>query len=175
MDLVIRLAVAGPLVFVGYISGSAQTQRGDFVITIDAPSDGRTRVECVGGCAALVGSRDIGLYREGEGTPTYGVYCSGPGVERCRATFHGFLKDDVAGSAQTTSGDFVIEVDAPGGETTFECIEGCAALVGARDISIYRGEGRGTTYSFGCGGSRCEATFHGFLKRPAQSSWFPSR
>jgi hypothetical protein len=162
MNLVISLLVAALFTFAGWV---AQTPRGDFVITIDAPSHGRTRVECVEGCAALVGRRDIGLHREGGGTPTYGVYCSGPGVERCRAGFHGFLKDDVAGSAPAQRGDFIINVEAPGGETTLECIEGCAALVGARDISTYRGEGRGTTYTFSCGGSRCEATFHGFLKR----------
>jgi hypothetical protein len=142
MNLVISLLVAVLFTFAGWV---AQTPRGDFVITIDAPSHGRTRVECVEGCAALVGRRDIGLHREGG--------------------FHGFLKDDVAGSAPAQRGDFIINVEAPGGETTLECIEGCAALVGARDISTYRGEGRETTYTFSCGGSRCEATFHGFLKR----------
>jgi hypothetical protein len=91
MKLSIRLAVAALLVLTGWMAGRAQTPKGDFVITIEAPGYGRTDVECTEGCRALVGGRDIGLYREGEGrnSPTYRFGC---GAARCRGTFHGFLK-----------------------------------------------------------------------------------
>jgi hypothetical protein len=91
MKLSIRLAVAVLLVLSGWIAGSAQTTKGDFVIRVEAPGPGRTTVECVEGCTALVGGRDIGLHREGEGrdSPTYWFGC---GAARCQGTFHGFLK-----------------------------------------------------------------------------------
>jgi len=86
-----RLLAAVLLVLAGWIAGGAQTARGDFVIIVDAPGEGRTTVECVEGCTALVGGRDIGLHREGEGrnSPTYSFRCT---AKRCQGTFHGFLK-----------------------------------------------------------------------------------
>jgi hypothetical protein len=69
----------------GWIAGRAQAPRGDFII------NGVIIVDCVEGCAALIGGRDIGMYREGEGRPTY-RYGPCRGTDRCRATFHGFLE-----------------------------------------------------------------------------------
>jgi len=91
MRSAIRLSFGGFLVLAGWIVGSAQTPKGDFIIRIDAPSNGVINVECIEGCVALVGGRDIDLYREAQARTTYSY---GPcrGTDRCGATFHGFIK-----------------------------------------------------------------------------------
>jgi hypothetical protein len=93
MKLAIRVGVTVLLVFAGWLAGSAQSPRGDFIIRIDGPSDSLISVECIEGCVGLIGGRDVGLYREENARTTYSYGpCRGTPDGRCRATFHGFLK-----------------------------------------------------------------------------------
>jgi hypothetical protein len=62
--LIARVVVAGGLIGLGWIAGTAQTRPGDFEVRIDAVA-GTTFSECVRGCK-LVGSRDVLNPRAGQ-------------------------------------------------------------------------------------------------------------
>jgi hypothetical protein len=59
------------------------------------------------------------------------------------------------GVAQTSSPDFELIVDAPGGETTIECVRGCNLVWVERGINP--NAGRMSTFKFSCTGGRCSS------------------
>jgi hypothetical protein len=68
------------------------------------------------------------------------------------------------GYAQRVEPEFMIQIDAPAGETSVECLSGCE-LVGARDVENPRA-GRMKTYRYRCGGEsaqRCTGRVAGWL------------
>jgi len=71
-----------------------------------------------------------------------------------------------AGRAQSRQPDFELMVDAPGGETTVQCVRGCNL-----QFHMDAGNSRNTpgpTFSFNCpgGASRCSSrTINGYLQR----------
>jgi hypothetical protein len=70
----------------------------------------------------------------------------------------------IVGHAQTTNPDFELLVNAPGGETSIQCLRGC-------DLSwIERGlnprSGVMTKFTFSCGASECSSgRIGGWLRR----------
>lgn len=69
----------------------------------------------------------------------------------------------MAGRAQTSSPEFTLEIDAPGGWTTVVCAKGCE-LQGGRDLGV-PGNIPKANYYYACSGNRCKATVNGWLKR----------
>ncbi|HET9394754.1 MAG TPA: hypothetical protein VFO36_01760 [Nitrospiraceae bacterium] len=68
------------------------------------------------------------------------------------------------GYAQRAEPEFMIQIDAPVGDTTVECLSGCE-LMGARDVGNSRA-GRMKTYRYRCGGEsiqRCSGRAAGWL------------
>jgi hypothetical protein len=61
----------------------------------------------------------------------------------------------VAGRAQTTQPDFEIRVDAPGGQTTIECVRGCNLSWVERGLISSATEK--PTFTYNCGGNRCSS------------------
>ena len=85
--LIARVVVAGGLVGVGWVAGTAQARPGDFEVRIDAVA-GTTFVECVRGCK-LTGLRDVLNPRAGQ-MRRYEFSCTSE--DRCAATVVGFLQ-----------------------------------------------------------------------------------
>ena len=68
------------------------------------------------------------------------------------------------GYAQRSEPQFVIAIDAPGGETSVQCVSGCK-LVGSRDVDNPNA-GFMTMYRYACGAQgvgRCRASVAGWL------------
>lgn len=68
------------------------------------------------------------------------------------------------GYAQNPEPDFMIEIRAPAGDTSVECISGCV-LIGARDLDNPEA-GPLKIYEYGCSGvgvQRCKARAAGWL------------
>ena len=86
--LIARVVVAGGLMGVGWVAGTAQAGPGDFEVRIDAVA-GTTIVECVRGCK-LIGSRDVLNPRAGQ-MRTYDFSCTSS-TGRCEASVIGFLQ-----------------------------------------------------------------------------------
>ena len=61
----------------------------------------------------------------------------------------------VAGHAQTSEPHFEIVVNAPGGETTIECVRGCKLAWVERGVNSNATPG--PTFTFSCGGTRCSS------------------
>jgi hypothetical protein len=59
-----------------------------------------------------------------------------------------------AGKAQPTQPNFEIRVNAPGGETTIECVRGCELSWVERQNSS---GGTMTTFKYTCGADRCSS------------------
>jgi hypothetical protein len=60
-----------------------------------------------------------------------------------------------AGKAQTSQPSFEIRVNAPGGETTIECVRGCALAWVERGVNSASREM--TTFKYGCSADRCSS------------------
>jgi hypothetical protein len=69
------------------------------------------------------------------------------------------------GYAQRAEPEFMLQIDAPAGNTSVECVSGCE-LIGARDLGNPRA-GRMKIYEYGCSGpavqQRCTARAAGWL------------
>ncbi len=59
-----------------------------------------------------------------------------------------------AGKAQPSVPSFEIRVNAPGGETTIECVRGCELSWVERQNTSARTM---TTFKYGCSGTRCSS------------------
>lgn len=72
----------------------------------------------------------------------------------------------IAGHAQTSEPDFMLAINAPGGETNVKCLSGCE-LMGARDLGN-PDAGRMVEYDFGCSGPNanvCGAQVAGWVTK----------
>ena len=77
-NTIVRIAIAGSLIGLGWVAGKAQTTEPDFEIVINAPS-GQTTIECVRGCNLSWVER--GLNSNATAGPTFKYGCGGG--ERC--------------------------------------------------------------------------------------------
>jgi hypothetical protein len=70
----------------------------------------------------------------------------------------------IVGRAQTTNPDFELVVNAPGGETSIECIRGCDLKWVERGLNA--NSGLIPTFTFSCGASACSSgRVGGWLRR----------
>jgi hypothetical protein len=74
---VVRIAIAGSLIYFGWVAGKAQTAQPDFELVVNAPS-GETTIECVRGCNLSWVER--GLNPNASTAPTFKYSCAG---DRC--------------------------------------------------------------------------------------------
>jgi hypothetical protein len=72
-----------------------------------------------------------------------------------------------AGAATRPEPEFMLAIDAPGGQTRVECVSGCR-LMGGRDLPN-PAAGSMKVYSYGCGGARCQAQVAGWRLEPTRS------
>jgi hypothetical protein len=87
--IVTHFLIGVALVTLGWLTGSAQTTRGDFEIRVQAPT-GKTMVECVRGCK-MIGARDIENPRASQ-MSSYWFSCSAP--DGCQGRVVGFVQPE---------------------------------------------------------------------------------
>jgi hypothetical protein len=87
--IVTHVLVGVVLVGLGWVTGLAQSRRGDFEVRVQAPT-GKTTVECVRGCK-VIGARDV-ENPNATWVTTYWFTCGAP--EGCEGRVVGFVQGD---------------------------------------------------------------------------------